>query len=295
MLTRIRRNEGEASSLISPFGNMHRRIAASTSRKSPTSAAAALNNGNSAFPSRNCVRSHPAVSSSEPASSSSFASSATPIPAIFSSHISGSASPPNPNSFPPRNHSRASRISANCASNDSASRENSSASTALRPGTHVVRSRSNSRSLSNSNTSCALRLTRSRLALCSSGFMPLLFSFFFFLFLYSSGAPSSVFVYPGPLGEGGSFFAFSSFLVFHFSSYPTPRHHRRDPSSLLSTHYLLLTIYYSLLQHPAPAASNSSIIAILNASSASVASWLFEPMLLLINENTNRFPFGRSA
>src|SRR5579863_5367572 len=245
MLTRIRRNEGEASSLISPFGNMHRRIAASTSRKSPTSAAAALNNGNSAFPSRNCVRSHPAVSSSEPASSSSFASSATPIPPIFSSHISGSASPPNPNSFPPRNHSRASRISANCACNDSASRENSSASTALRPGTHVVRSRSNSRSLSNSNTSCALRLTLWRLC---SGHLQVAILFFLVLdghaflidayrspqFCSSSGAPSSVF-------EGGSFFTFF-ISCFFFSLFFSPDAPPPPPRFLVTTHYLLLPL-----------------------------------------------------
>ena len=56
-----------------------------------------------------------------------------------------------------RSHSRASRISANAASSTRDPFENSSASTARRPGAHVVRSRSNSRSLSNSRTSCALR------------------------------------------------------------------------------------------------------------------------------------------
>src|SRR5579859_7337330 len=156
MLARMRRKVVEASSLISPFGRTQRRIAASTSRKSATAELFAASNGNFAA-SRNCPRSHPAVSSSEPASRNSFASSTAPGPSSFTSHSSGSASAPKPNSAPPRSHSRASRISANAASSAARFSLNSSASTPRRPGAHVVRSRSNSRSLSNSSTSCAVR------------------------------------------------------------------------------------------------------------------------------------------
>src|SRR5437879_4096626 len=59
MLARIRRSVDEASSLISPFGSTHRRIAACTSRKSPTEAARAASKGNFTASSRNCCRSHP--------------------------------------------------------------------------------------------------------------------------------------------------------------------------------------------------------------------------------------------
>src|SRR5258708_10748041 len=182
MLTRIRRSVADASSLISPFGKTHRRIAVSTSRKSPTLPASALNNGNFAASSRNCPRSHPAVSSSDAASNNSAASSTTPVPSIFANHNSGSASPPNPNSFPLRSHSRASLISANSPRKYSRSSENSSPSTTRRPGAHVVLCRSNSRSFSNSSTSCALRLIPaelSRLRLTSS-----FLYFFTSLFLY---------------------------------------------------------------------------------------------------------------
>ncbi len=158
MLKRIRRKVGDASSLISPFGSTLRRIVASISRKSPTPAAAADNKGNFAASSRNCPRNHAEVSNNEAASRNSAGSSATPIPEIFSNQLSGSSSPPNPNSFPLRSHSRASRINANRPRKNSASRENTSCSTARRPGAHVVRCRSNFRSLSNSKTSSALRL-----------------------------------------------------------------------------------------------------------------------------------------
>src|SRR5262249_16890512 len=47
------------------------------------------------------------------------------------------------------------------------------------------------------------------------------------------------------------------------------------------------------LQQAEPGASNSSIMAMLRASSASVASWPREPMLLLMNEKTMRRPLGR--
>src|SRR5438876_4925908 len=158
MLARIRRNAGDASSLISPLGRMHRRMAASTSRKSPTFAARVFNSGNFAASSRNCTRSNDQISTNDAASRNSAASSATPGPSILASHVSGSASPPNPNSFPLRSHSCASRITANCSCKNLASRENASASIARRPGVQVVLCRSNSRSLSNSSTSCALLL-----------------------------------------------------------------------------------------------------------------------------------------
>src|SRR5262249_54556628 len=48
-------------------------------------------------------------------------------------------------------------------------------------------------------------------------------------------------------------------------------------------------------QQEPPAASNSSIMAIEMASRASVASCPFDPMLLLMNENTRRRPLGSSA
>ena len=169
MLTRIRRKVGEAWSLISPLGRMHRRMAASTSRKSAVFAARWLNSGNFAASSRNCTRSHDEVSSNDAASRSSAASSATPGPSIRASHISGSASPLNPNSFPLRSHSRASRINVNCSCKNRASCEKARASIARRPGAQVVLCRSNSRSLSNSSTSCALRLMFRRILYVAAG------------------------------------------------------------------------------------------------------------------------------
>src|SRR5208283_3328387 len=74
MLPRIRRSALEASSLISPFGRMQRRIAASRSLKSATDAVRAASSGNFVASSRNCCRSHAAVSSNDPASRKSAAS-----------------------------------------------------------------------------------------------------------------------------------------------------------------------------------------------------------------------------
>ena len=139
---------------------MQRRMARSTSRKSATFAARVLNSGNFSVSSRNCAPSHEEVSSNDAASRNSAASSATPGPSIRANHVSGSASPPKPNSFPLRSHSRASHINVNCCCKNRASCEKASASMARRPGAHVVLCRSNSRSLSNSSTSCALRLMR---------------------------------------------------------------------------------------------------------------------------------------
>src|SRR5260370_690985 len=78
MLARIRRSVADASSLISPFGSTHRRIAACTSRKSPSEETRAANKGNFTASSRNCCRSHPAVSSNDAASRNSPGSSAAP-------------------------------------------------------------------------------------------------------------------------------------------------------------------------------------------------------------------------
>src|SRR5215467_14652511 len=58
---------------------------------------------------------------------------------------------------------------------------------------------------------------------------------------------------------------------------------------------LLQKAHCVFLQQDEPCASNSSIMAMLSASSASVASWPLEPMLLLMNEKTIRLPLGRSA
>ena len=157
MLARIRRSAADASSLSSPFGSTHRRIAVCTSRKSPREAVRSASNGNFVASSRNCCRSHPAVSSSDAASRNSAGSSTAPAPSMPSSQPCGSASAPNPSSRPVRSHSRASPINANADSSAARSILGSSALTARRPGAHVVRSRSNSRSLSNSRTSCAVR------------------------------------------------------------------------------------------------------------------------------------------
>src|SRR6266568_2720142 len=92
MLARIRRSVADASSLISPFGSTQRRIAACTSRKSPTEAARAANKGNFAASSRNCCRSHPAVSSNDAASRNSPGSSTAPGPSMRSNQPCGSAS-----------------------------------------------------------------------------------------------------------------------------------------------------------------------------------------------------------
>src|SRR5438552_1127057 len=157
MFVRILRSSGEASSLISPVGRIARRINPSTSRKSITDSARAASNANLSSSSLNCWRSHDAVSSNDAASRNAPAAKTAPGPPIFVSQFSGSASAPNPNSFPARSHSRASRISANPFSNCARSRENCSASSARLPGAHVDRPRSNSRSFSNSRISSAVR------------------------------------------------------------------------------------------------------------------------------------------
>src|SRR5256885_3359228 len=157
MFVRILRSSGEASSLISPVGRIARRIRPSTSRKSITDSACAASSGTLSSSSRNCWRSHDAVSSSDAASRNAPASKTAPGPPIFVSQFSGSASAPNPKSFPARSHSRPSRISANPFSNCTRSRENCSASSARLPGAHVDRPRSNSRSFSNSRISSAVR------------------------------------------------------------------------------------------------------------------------------------------
>jgi len=126
----------------SPFGKTHRRIAASTSRKSPTLPARAPNNGDFAASSRN-VPQHPA----SPAATSfqQFrASNTTPVPAIFANHNSGLPAAKS-------NHFRceplsASRISATLRANIPRPRK-------LQPihhapaGAHVVLCRSNSAAL----------------------------------------------------------------------------------------------------------------------------------------------------
>src|SRR5271165_2006997 len=136
---------------------MHRLIAACNSRKSVNPAHRDANNGNFTVSSRNCCRNHVEVSSSDPAPRNSAASSTTPGASNRASHPSGSASAPNPNSRSARSHSRASRINANAPSNAARSCHGSSPPINLRPGAHVVRSRSNSRNLSNSSTSCVDR------------------------------------------------------------------------------------------------------------------------------------------
>ena len=157
MLARILRNAGDASSLISPFGRIARRIATNASRKSPREPARAASRGNFAASSRNCWRSQPEESSSVAASRSCAGSNTAPGPSICASHISGSASPPKPSSRSTRSHSRASRICANADSSAARSVVNARVSTSRRPGAHVVLNRSSSRSLSNSRTSCAVR------------------------------------------------------------------------------------------------------------------------------------------
>ncbi len=157
ILARIRRNAVDASSLISPFGNRHRRMAESESRKSPMEAARSASSGNFAASSRNCCRNQAAVSRRGAASRSSPGSITAPGPSIRSSQACGSASAPNPSSLPARSHCRASRIRSKMRLSAVRFWVNSSASIARRPGAHVVRSRSNSSSLSNSSTSCAVR------------------------------------------------------------------------------------------------------------------------------------------
>src|SRR6267378_4811195 len=169
MLARILRKVLDASSLISPLGRTHRRIAACKSRKSPSDAQRAASSGNSSASSRNCCFNQPEVSSSDPASRNSAGSSTVPGASSRASHASGSASAPITSSRANRSHSRASLISANAPSSAARLVLTSSASIMRRPGAHVVRSRSNSRSLSNSRTSCADRDI-------------LLTSFFYFLF-----------------------------------------------------------------------------------------------------------------
>ena len=132
-------------------------MAACASRKSATEAARTASRGNLAASSRNCCRNQLAVSSRDAASSSSPGFNTAPGPSMRSSQPRGSARAPKPSSWAARNHSQASQISTKPDSSTQRFVPGSSASTARRPGAHVVRSRSNSRSLSNSRTSCAVR------------------------------------------------------------------------------------------------------------------------------------------
>src|SRR5580704_12487883 len=158
----MRRSVFDASSLISPFGKIQRLIAACSSRKSARPAQRAASKGNFAASSRTCCRSHDEVSSSDPASKKSAASSTAPGASSRSSDPTGSASAPKPNSRSARSHSRASRINANAPSSAARSCPGSNPAINLLPGAHVVLSRNNSRSLSNSNTSCVVRDIRLR-------------------------------------------------------------------------------------------------------------------------------------
>src|SRR2546427_277352 len=138
MLARMRRKAAEASSLISPFGRIERRIAASGSRKSISDMARAVSSGNLAASSRNCCLNQPATSKSEAASRNSAGARTAPGASSLSSHVSGSASAPKPSSRAVRSHSRASRISANAASSAARSVPGRRASIARRPGAQVL-------------------------------------------------------------------------------------------------------------------------------------------------------------
>src|SRR5208337_594011 len=172
----------------------------------------AASSGNLSASSRNCCFSHPEVSSSDPASRNSAASSTVPGASSRAIHCSGSASAPNPSSRSSLSHSRASRISANALSSAARFALTSNASITRRPGAHVVRSRSNSRSLSNSKTSCADR----DILLKTSSFL-----FFYFLI--------SVFYFPA-LSCMARYSAASSAFAVVCTRFPFASPHIRPPA-----------------------------------------------------------------